>query len=251
VTVNRASGSVSEITHAVRVDLATAFRAAVKMGWDEAVGNHFSAATSADGQRFLLNPRWQHFSTIKASDLQEWHVADAVADHPNPPDPSAWCLHATVHAMVPHARVLLHVHPPYATALMALQDPAIKPVDQNTARFFERTVIDREYGGLADDQREAVRVAQLVARAPVVLMGNHGVMVSGEDVATAFDDLYFLERAARTLVLAYQTQQPLNVLSDAVARHTAAGWNAYAGAAYAHFEFLKSSLRREDPSLVE
>ena len=53
----------------LREDLAAAFRIAARYGWHESVANHFSAAVSADGKQFLLNPRWQHFSTVKASDL--------------------------------------------------------------------------------------------------------------------------------------------------------------------------------------
>ena len=53
----------------LREDLAAAFRLAVRFGWHESVANHFSAAVSDDGKKFLLNPKWQHFSTISASDL--------------------------------------------------------------------------------------------------------------------------------------------------------------------------------------
>ena len=72
--------------------------------------------------------------------------------------------------------------------------------------------------------------------------------MTGDPVAQAFDDLYFLERAARTLVLAYSTGQPLNVLSDEIAEKTARGWEAYQADAFAHFAQLKAGLDRTDPS---
>ena len=50
-----------------RVELAAAFRLAVHEGWHEGVANHFSAAVSEDGTRFLMNPRWRHFSQVGAS----------------------------------------------------------------------------------------------------------------------------------------------------------------------------------------
>jgi ribulose-5-phosphate 4-epimerase/fuculose-1-phosphate aldolase len=80
-----------------------------------------------------------------------------------------------------------------------------------------------------------------------MMMGNHGVLVTGDTVAQAFDDLYFFERAARTLVLAYSTGQPLNVMSDELAEKTARGWEAYAADSFAHFEQLKAGLDRTDP----
>jgi ribulose-5-phosphate 4-epimerase/fuculose-1-phosphate aldolase len=33
------------------------------------VANHFSLAVSPDGKTFLMNPKWKHFSLIRASDL--------------------------------------------------------------------------------------------------------------------------------------------------------------------------------------
>ena len=52
-----------------RVDLAAAFRWAVKLNWHEGVANHFSLAVNDDGTQFLMNPNHRHFSRIKASDL--------------------------------------------------------------------------------------------------------------------------------------------------------------------------------------
>ncbi len=58
-------------------------------------------------------------------------------------------------------------------------------------------------------------------------MGNHGVSVAGETVADAFEDLYFFEKAAQTMVLALSTGQPLAVLSDEIAQGTSDGWIPY------------------------
>ena len=73
-------------------------------------------------------------------------------------------------------------------------------------------------------------------------------MVVGETVADAFDQLYYLERACRTLVLAYSTGQPLNVMPDDLAEATARDWEDYPGMAEAHFEELKLGLDAKDPS---
>lgn len=91
---------------ALRVDLAAAFRLAVHFHWHESVGNYFSAAVSADGSRFLMNPKWRHFSTIRASDLLLLDAGDdSEVDGPDAPDPSAWCIHGSIHRERPNARV--------------------------------------------------------------------------------------------------------------------------------------------------
>ncbi|MFM5917769.1 MAG: class II aldolase/adducin family protein [Novosphingobium sp.] len=228
---------------ALREDLAAAFRIAAQLGWHESVGNHFSAAVSEDGTRFLLNPRWRHFASIRPQDLLLLDANDpSVMDGPEPPDASAWTIHGAIHRACPAARVVLHCHPVHSTALAMLADPELKPLDNNTARFFNRVAIDRQFGGIADEAEEGLRLVSVLGNHRTMLMGNHGLMCIGESVAEAFENLYFFERAAQTQLLAYASGRPLNVLSDDLAERTAQGWDAYRGMAQAHFEWLKSQL---------
>lgn len=224
----------------LRADLANAFRICHMLGWSESVGNHFSAAVSADGQQFLLNAKWQHFDTIAPEDLL---LLDSQSrETPATADASAWCVHGTLHRRLPEARVVLHAHSPYATALACLKDPTMVPIDNNTARFYGRTAYDLSFGGIADATEEGERLADAIGDKSVLVMGNHGVTIVGDTVAEAFEDLYFFEKAAQTLILARSDGSPLAVLSDAVAQNTADGWRAYRGMAQKHFEYLCSVL---------
>jgi len=233
----------------LRVDLAACFRMAAELEFHESVANHFSAAVSEDGKKFLMNPRWKHFALLRASDLQLLDSNDhETMVREDAPDPSAWSIHSNIHAKVPNARVVLHCHPPYATALAGLKDPSIKPIDQNTARFYNRITIDLEFGGLANTEEEGDRITAALGQNNVMMMGNHGVTVIGQTAAEAFEDLYMLERACRTMVLAYQTGQPLNIMNDDLAEKTAAGWDDFHDIAFAHFEQFKQILDKKDPS---
>jgi ribulose-5-phosphate 4-epimerase/fuculose-1-phosphate aldolase len=235
-----------------RVDLAAAFRLAEHFNWHEAVANHFSLAVSTDGRRFLMNPRWRHFSRIKASELMLLDADDKeTMKRADAPDETAWCLHGRIHALLPHARCVLHLHPPYATALAALADPEIKPIEQNTARFYNRVAYDLGYEGMANSDAEGDRIAKLLGNRKTMMLGNHGVLIAAPSVAEAFDEVYYLERACQTLVLAYSTGQKLNVMSDAVAEKTARDWDLYADSALVHFDEMKKVLDRKDPSYAE
>lgn len=232
----------------LRIDLAAAFRLAVYFGWHESVANHFSASIDSTGNTILLNPRWKHFSFVRASDLLRLDTGDSeVMQRDDAPDPSAWCIHSSIHRKNHRARVLLHCHPPYTTALSALQDPSIKPIDQTSALFFNRVAVDTGFSGIADDMEEGERLAGVLGDNAVMMMGNHGVSVTGENVAEAFEKLYYFERAAKTMVLAYSTGQALNVMSDNLAEKTAAGWDGYTGMAHAHFDALKEMLDSSQP----
>jgi len=230
----------------LRVQLAATFRMIAQLDWHEGVANHFSVALSEDGQRFLLNPKWRHFGGLRASDLLALDARDTdVMQRPDAPDPTAWSIHGTLHARLPHLRCLLHLHTPYATALSCLADPRIKAVDQTTARFHQRVVIDHHYSGMADDADEGLRLSRLLAQQPILLMGNHGVLVAGHSIPEAFDTLYHLERACRTLMLAYATGQPLRELPDDIAEQTARDWENFTDSGFAHFEETRRILREQ------
>ncbi len=236
----------------MRVDLAAAFRLAARDDWHEAVANHFSLATSRDGKQFLMNPRWHHFSQIRASELLQLDVDDKdIMKRPDAPDLTAWSLHGRLHANLPQARCIMHLHPTYATVVASLADPEIKPIDQNTARFFNRVAFDMDYGGMANTDDEGTRIARKLGNKQIMMMGNHGVLVCAETVAEAFDLTYYLERACRNLVLAYQTGQKLHVMSDTVAEKTAQEWEADREQFHAHFAAMKDILDKEDKSYAK
>jgi ribulose-5-phosphate 4-epimerase/fuculose-1-phosphate aldolase len=233
----------------VRVDLAAACRMAARLDWQEAVANHFSMAVSADGRQFLMNPLWRHFSRMRASDLLLLDVEAGATANAAAVDRTAWAIHGTMHSQLPRARCILHVHPPHATAWSCLADPAIRPIDQTSARFYKRVAIDAEYGGMADNVAEGMRLTHALADKSVLIMGNHGVLVVGKSIPQAFERLYFLERAAQAQVLALSTGRPLKLIPQAVVRKTVAqfGSGGMVGGhdrADLHFDALKRVLDR-------
>ena len=134
--------------------------------------------------------------------------------------------------------------------LASLQDSTIYPIDQTTARFFEKIALDDGYEGMVLDDGEGDRLAAKLGNRSVLMMGNHGVMVVGETVAQAFDCLYFLERAAETLVTAYMTGKPLRIIPDDIARHTAQQWADYPDYGDKHLAELKRILDEEEPDYM-
>lgn len=234
----------------LRQDLAAAFRWTVRLGMHESVANHFSLAVNPDGSRFLINPNGRHFSRITASSLVEIDANDpATMSRPDAPDPTAWGLHGSIHRALAHAACVMHVHSIHATVLASLADSRLPAIDQNTAMFHNRVVIDDHYGGMAFEE-EGARCAQRLSdpKITTMIMGNHGVLVIGRTVAETFNRLYYFERAAETYIRALQTGRPLRVLSEEVAEKTAREWEAYPGFAENHLRELRAILDAEDPA---
>lgn len=234
----------------LRTDLAAAFRWAARLNLHESIANHFSVALSGNGRQFLLNPVGKHFSRMRASDLLRLDVDDpATQQGPHAPDPTAWHLHAELHQRLPQARCILHTHMRHATALACLQDFEFLMLDQNACRFYQRIAYDRDYQGMALSASEGARVAALLSDGQGVLfMANHGVMVLAPTVAQAFDELYYLEKAAEVQVLALATGRPLALVPPDVAALTCAQWHAYPTRfSELHFGELRAILDVEAP----
>ena len=194
-----------------------------------------------------MNPNQMHFSRIKASDLIVVDANDPeTLQGPNAPDPTAWGLHGGLHRLVPHARCAIHVHSIFATVLASLKDSRLPPIDQNCCTFFDRIVIDEDYGGLAFEE-EGERCAALFTdpRKRVMVMGNHGVLVIGETIAETFNRMYYFERAAETYIRALQTGLPLRVLSDEIAEKTAQEIESYPEQDQRHLAELRLILDSE------
>ena len=244
------SDALTKLVHQKeRVDLACAFRWTARMGMHEALANHLSLAVNKDGSKFLINPK-KHFSRIKASDLLLLDANNLPnKDDPLDPDLTALGLHGAIHRKCPHVRCILHAHPIYSTVLASLDDSNMPPIEQNTAMFFNRYLIDDNYGGLALEE-EGERCAAMLKEPSkkVLIMGNHGVLILGDDVADTFNRFYYFERAAETYIKSLWTQNPLRILSDKIAEKTASELENYPYQSTIFFNELKAILDEEDSS---
>ncbi|MDY0881547.1 class II aldolase/adducin family protein [Dongia soli] len=231
-----------------RIDLAAAFRWFARLNMHESVANHLSFAVSPAGDRFLMNPRSKHFARMKASDLLLLATNDKDAlSRPDAPDPTAWYIHGRLHAKLPQARCVMHLHSKYATALACLEDNRLYPIDQNTMRFYDDIAYDNAFGGMALSDDEGDRLASVIGTKSVLVMGNHGVLVVGKTVAQAFDALYYFERAAETLLTCYATGKKLQIVSENVAILTARQWSDYTQLSEDHLREVKAILDVEEP----
>ncbi|WNC91551.1 aldolase [Paraburkholderia sp. FT54] len=206
---------------ALRQDLALALRAAAHQGLGEGVCNHFSIALPGDHGLFLLNPRGLMWSEVKADDIV---IVDGLGNRiagRHEVEPTAMFIHAAVHNIA-GKHCVLHTHMPYATALTLTEDCGLDTtLSQNAMRFHGRIAMDHEYNGLALAPEEGERIAHAMNGSDIVFLGNHGVVVCGERIDHAYDDLYYLERACQSQVLASSTGRTLKPVNPDLAARVA------------------------------
>jgi ribulose-5-phosphate 4-epimerase/fuculose-1-phosphate aldolase len=233
-----------------RVDLAAALHLAVKFDYHEGVDNHFSLAVPGD--RYLINPNRIHWSELRASDLLLLDTKGQLIEGASPPEPTAFFIHGAIHKANPRARCVLHTHMPYATALTLLAGGRLEPVSQTAMKFWNDIAYDDLYQGLVLDEAEGDRIAAALGQKRILFLANHGVIVVGRSVAEAFNDLYYLERAAQLQVLAGQMGKPLRPIPLDIADVTSRQMQAETTEqAEMHFAALKRILDREGSIYAE
>lgn len=228
-----------------RVDLAAAFRWAVRQGLNEGICNHFSM--DVGGGRFLVNAHGWHWAELTASRLLVADFDGRVLEGEGEVEPTAFYIHSRIHKNCPEATVVLHTHMPYATALTVVEGGRLEPCEQKAIRLCKSIVYDDDYQGLALDNSEGDRMAAKLGDKRILFLASHGVIVTHRTVAEAYDDLYYLERACQLQVIARQTGLPLRRLPDAVLKHTEAQYGDDRQSAPLHFASLKRILDREEP----
>jgi ribulose-5-phosphate 4-epimerase/fuculose-1-phosphate aldolase len=233
-----------------KVDLAACHRLAARFGFSEGIDNHLTMLVPGHPERFYLAPFGLLWSEVKASDLLELDFNGAVVAGRGFVEDTALFIHRSVHRLRPQSRCVFHTHMPYATAVSMLDEPRLEMASQNALGFYD-DIAYVDYNGFALDDGEGARLAGALGEKSVLMLRNHGVLVTAHSAAHAFERLYFLERACQHQVLALSTGRKLRIVPDAVVQATAAQFRAADKVAgeereELHFKALKRLLDRSE-----
>ncbi|MBS7661584.1 aldolase [Pseudomonas lalucatii] len=203
-----------------RSELAACFQLAALHGLEEGICNHFSAMVPGRDDLFFVNPYGYAFEEVTVDNLLVCDFHGNVVAGEGQPEATAFYIHARLHKQLPRVKVAFHTHMPHATALCLLQGSPLLWFGQTALKFYGRTAVDEHYNGLALDESEGDRIASVMGDAGVLFLKNHGVIVAGPTIAEAWDDLYYLERAAQVQLLAMSTHRELKPVPHEIAQRT-------------------------------
>lgn len=243
--------SSKEAVRQARIDLAATLRWADRLGLSEGICNHFSLLVPGQTDQFLLNPQGLHWSEMRASDLIIVDGNGNLVEGNYPAEPTAFFIHSRIHRGIPTAKCVLHVHAPYTTALCCVDGPGLQWCSQNSLRYYGRVAYDGDYNGMALDNSEGDRICSQMGEADILFLAAHGVVVTGPTLAWAFDDLYYLERAAMNQVLAMSTGQSLKIIPDEICQATAEQIKTERQQSDLHLDAIRRILMKECPEFAE
>lgn len=147
------------------------------------------------GDRLLITRRWAQLGHLTDNDLVETGVAHN--DRATPVASSELAIHRAIYTGT-SAQAIVHVHPPYATALSLLQ-ASIEPLDAQGRHLGPVPVIGER---IIDDVKDVLdEVVTALQRHPLVVVRGHGTFATGQMLHEAYGWTSVLEESSRVLVI--------------------------------------------------
>jgi ribulose-5-phosphate 4-epimerase/fuculose-1-phosphate aldolase len=204
-----------------RVDLAACYRLHAHYSWTDLIYTHISARVPGPHEHFLINPFGLMFDEVTASSLVKIDLdGNILSPTRHTIHRAGFVIHSAVHAARPDARCVIHAHTRAGMAVSAMKC-GLLPLTQH-AMLFHGRVAYHDSEGLANNISERERIAADLGDKQVLILRNHGTLVTGKSVGQAFSMMWHLEGAMRAQVDALASGQELSLGSTALAEKISA-----------------------------
>ncbi len=184
-------------------ELSEAAAELVRRGLVLATGGNVSLRV---GEHVYISPTGARLDALRPETFALVHMASGQRLNEHTPS-SELPMHLACYRTRPETVAVIHCHPPHIIALASLgwTLPAM------TADFL--VYMDTLHLPLVPyitpgTENLAAAVAEKLQEAPVVLLGNHGIIATGPSVQRALDRVLLAEESARIYLLAKQHGQP-------------------------------------------
>ncbi|HLV27749.1 MAG TPA: class II aldolase/adducin family protein [Burkholderiaceae bacterium] len=204
---------------ALRVDLAACYRLMDMFGMLDMIYNHISARVPGE-DAFLINPFGYHYSEITASSLIKVDIEGNVLYNPHESysvNKAGFVIHSAIHKARHDAECIIHTHTLDGMAVSALKC-GLLPLTQTSMRFVN--VAYHDYQGVVVDEEEQESLVRDLGDSDVMILRNHGLLVTGRTIPEAFNNIYRLERSCAVQLRVMSTGAEINFPDQSVIQKT-------------------------------
>jgi L-fuculose-phosphate aldolase len=190
----------------LKQQLIVAGKVLVAEGQDDFTRGHISMRLPDDPQLFFMKPHSMGLDEITMQniltiDLDGKVVAGTARRH------SEVFIHSEILKARPDVNCVIHTHPPYSIALSATGRP-MRCYSQPSALFYESLGVYADTINLIRTPAMGTGVAKALGPHRAVLLKNHGVVVTGRDIAETVIGTIMLENAAMVQMIAEAAGDP-------------------------------------------
>ena len=142
---------------------------------------HLAARAGRD-EHYLINPFGLHYSEVCASNLVKVDLAGNIVGHSDwPINPAGITFHGAIHATLPDAHCVMHLHTTATQAVCCLKD-GLAFTNFYAAQLYGK-VAYHDFEGITVHADEGARILKSAEGRPVLLLRNHGPVTIGADPA--------------------------------------------------------------------
>ncbi len=218
---------ISDEEWQTRCDLAALYRLLAHFRMTDLIYTHLSARIPGPEHHFLINQYGTFFHEMRASDLVkidlDGNIVDQDESQTRRVNVAGFVIHSAIHMARPDLLCVIHTHTAAGIAVSA-QKEGLLPISQHALKFYGHLAY-HDYEGIAFDRAERERLIADLGRHKAMILRNHGLLVGGNSIADAFDQIYVLERACQAQIAAQSGGAKLTFPTKKVRRHTAAQFN--------------------------
>lgn len=232
-----------------RVQLAACYRIFAHLGWAELIYNHISLRVPGEDGHFLINPFGLHYTEVTASNLVKVDIHGNIIGHSDwPINPAGFTFHGAIHATLPDAHCVMHIHSTPTMAVCCLKD-GLSYTNFYAAQLWGQ-VAYHDFEGITVHAEEGARILASAGGKRVLFLRNHGPVVIGNSLTHAFNLIWLVQRACE-VQMASQALGPLQPITEKALEacvRDSLNFNPKFGAGEDSFAAMQRLIDRIDPS---
>jgi ribulose-5-phosphate 4-epimerase/fuculose-1-phosphate aldolase len=232
-----------------RVQLAACYRIFAHLGWSELIYNHISLRVPGQTGHFLINPFGLHYTEVTASNLVKVDIHGQIVGHSDwPINPAGFTFHGAIHATLPDAHCVMHVHTTPTMAVCCLTE-GLSYTNFYAAQLWGQ-VAYHDFEGITVHRDEGARILASAAGKRVLLLRNHGPVVIGSTLAQTFNLMWLVQRACEVQVASQPLGelQPISEAALTACVRDSLNFNPNFGGGQDSFAAMQRLVERVDPS---
>lgn len=178
----------------LRVELAACYRLFDCLGWTELLFNHITLRVPGETPAYLINPFGLNYNEVTAHNLIKIGLdgtpLEPTEHHVNR---AGFVIHSAIHAARDDAHCIMHTHTTDGMAV-ACKEEGLQYDDFYGAELWG-DVAYHDFEGITVHDDEGPRLVRSLGDKHIMILRNHGMLVVGSDVFSAFRWMWTLERA--------------------------------------------------------
>ena len=200
----------------LRLELAACYRLYDFLGWTEMIYNHITVRipdSPHDNPQYLINPYGLHYAEVTARNLVKTDVQVTLSgDSEYPINPARFTIHSAIHGARHDAQCVMHTHTTAGMAVACKKD-GLRYDNFYTALLYDQ-VAYHDFEGITTDPQECTRLVSSIGQKNILILRNHGLLVAGADVPSAFQTMWTVQRGCEIQLASDQVRGENIPISD-------------------------------------